>query len=386
MKMSRSFAALAGSRRSEPIVSATVPVPYGERADGFFHDGRSGDYGAFQSPQFHGQPQGYAPFGAGQAGLAPDFSAHQPRFSPVHHPAGKDLVEGGPSFTAQARSIFHAFGAVLSVALIVGSGVWVWQLVQRDVSGVPVVRALEGPLRVAPQVPGGQQAAHQGLSVTQLAGAEEVEGAGELILAPTASEFRSDDVLPVLPAADPDPIPGPRDEADPILMALQQAVAAPRTDAPPLGLNSPSASAVARSPRPLARGQAASPMPAQAASDIMPASFAMDDLAASLASSVAQGFGARDIDIDPSTIAVGTRLVQLGAYDDVESAHRAWDALKQRFSPLLDERGRVVEAAQSGGSTFYRLRAHGFSDERDARRFCAALVDQQIDCIPVLVR
>ena len=48
--------------------------------------------------------------------------------------------------------------------------------------------------------------------------------------------------------------------------------------------------------------------------------------------------------------------------------------------------GRVIEAAHSGGSVFYRLRAHGFNDERDARRFCAALIDQKMDCIPVLIR
>jgi hypothetical protein len=112
-----------------------------------------------------------------------------------------------------------------------------------------------------------------------------------------------------------------------------------------------------------------------------------NDLAASVASSVAMGLsGVRDVDIDPATIGPGTRLVQLGAYDDVAAARAAWDALSSRFSPLLDDRGRVIEAAHSGGSVFYRLRAHGFSDERDARRFCAALVDQQIDCIPVLIR
>jgi hypothetical protein len=35
---------------------------------------------------------------------------------------------------------------------------------------------------------------------------------------------------------------------------------------------------------------------------------------------------------------------------------------------------------------FYRLRAHGFADLSDARRFCAAFVAQNVDCIPVLNR
>ena len=33
---------------------------------------------------------------------------------------------------------------------------------------------------------------------------------------------------------------------------------------------------------------------------------------------------------------------------------------------------RVIQTAESGGRTFYRLRAAGFADEADARRFCSA--------------
>jgi hypothetical protein len=35
---------------------------------------------------------------------------------------------------------------------------------------------------------------------------------------------------------------------------------------------------------------------------------------------------------------------------------------------------------------FYRLRAHGFTDLSDARRFCAAFVAGGVDCIPVVTR
>ena len=46
----------------------------------------------------------------------------------------------------------------------------------------------------------------------------------------------------------------------------------------------------------------------------------------------------------------------------------------------------VVQSAQSGGRTFYRLRAHGFAGEDDARRFCAALLAENAACIPVAQR
>ena len=52
----------------------------------------------------------------------------------------------------------------------------------------------------------------------------------------------------------------------------------------------------------------------------------------------------------------------------------------------MTDKARVIEQAQSGGKVFYRLRAHGFRDISDARRFCAALVAEEIGCIPVLQR
>ena len=52
----------------------------------------------------------------------------------------------------------------------------------------------------------------------------------------------------------------------------------------------------------------------------------------------------------------------------------------------MAERARVIQRADRGGRVFYRLRANGFSDVNDARRFCALLVANNADCIPVTVR
>jgi hypothetical protein len=63
-----------------------------------------------------------------------------------------------------------------------------------------------------------------------------------------------------------------------------------------------------------------------------------------------------------------------------------WAVLQGRFGAAMDGKTRVIQAATSGGKTFYRLRAQGFGDLSDARRFCAALVAEGADCIPVVVR
>ncbi|MCC5957653.1 MAG: SPOR domain-containing protein [Natronohydrobacter sp.] len=371
------------ARHAEPVLSAARP---GYQA------------GAYPGWDQAASAQGYAPSpqaaaGAGWGAVPPQgYPAYaQPQAYPHPHPHLHPQTAQAPARGRQTSTVMHGLGAVLSVALIVGAGGWIWQIMKRDVAGVPVVRALEGPLRVSPENPGGRQAAHQGLSVNELAAATEETPREQIVLAPPPLDLTGDDLQRARPQETQH---SAEFEEQPIPVSLQQEVAMSEPGAgsgSALGINSPTRRAVTVSPRPPARNGAQLAASASRVASLGPvatdAAPLANDLAASVASSVAMGLsGVRDVDIDPATIGPGTRLVQLGAYDDVAAARAAWDALASRFSPLLDDRGRVVEAAHSGGSVFYRLRAHGFSDERDARRFCAALVDQQIDCIPVLIR
>ena len=92
------------------------------------------------------------------------------------------------------------------------------------------------------------------------------------------------------------------------------------------------------------------------------------------------------VDIDPKSLEVGTRLAQLGAYESAEVARSEWTRISAKFGEFFDDKARVVQRAESGGRIFYRLRAHGFEDLSDARRFCSALVAGNADCIPVTMR
>ena len=85
-------------------------------------------------------------------------------------------------------------GAAISLALLVGVGVWGYKLMVRDVSGVPVVRALDGPMRIQPENPGGRPADNQGLAVNAVAadGAAEAP-ADTLILAPQPVDLTAED-------------------------------------------------------------------------------------------------------------------------------------------------------------------------------------------------
>jgi hypothetical protein len=91
-------------------------------------------------------------------------------------------------------------------------------------------------------------------------------------------------------------------------------------------------------------------------------------------------------EVEPQSLPLGTRLAQLGAFESAEVARAEWDRLSVRLGDLLEGKSRVVQRAESGGRTFYRLRAVGFEDLADARRFCSALQAEKAECIPVVTR
>lgn len=90
------------------------------------------------------------------------------------HGLGEDsyVAQYGAAGNATAKSLTNMTniaGAVVSLALIAGVGVWGYKLMVRDVSGIPVVRAVQGDMRVRPEEPGGQLAMNQGLAVNAVA-------------------------------------------------------------------------------------------------------------------------------------------------------------------------------------------------------------------------
>ncbi len=301
----------------------------------------------------------------------------------------------GPGRVARLVSLT---GAVLSVALLAGVGVWSYRLMVRDVTGVPVIRALAGPLRESPDDPGGRQAAYQGLAVNTVAAEGGAAGAAQSIaLAPLPQELSDEDRSSGVLAARGAPITAPGSLA---LAAAPVAEVAPAPAAPQTASADPgslqilpaSVPGISRSPRPRARNATlAVARPAPVATTTLAAAPAVPGAADAQAEALLQELVTRlgapqVVDVDPASLTPGTRLVQLGAYDDEAAARDAWQALTARFPSYLENRGRIVESASAGGRVFYRLRAAGFADEPEARRFCSVLLADNVDCIPVLIR
>ena len=299
-------------------------------------------------------------------------------------------------------------GAAVSVALILGMAVWGYKLAVRDLNGIPVFRALAGPLRIAPDNPGGDVMAHQGLSVNAIASAGAAMPLPEsLTLAPKSAELAAEDVAGLiidsegsrttdiavdqtaaadLPLAASSGLAVSDIAASDIMAAQEIAIEAvlPQTQAEAVDLALAAA---------LADGAEA--FTDEAALDVTPVLVKstrprlrpVDAVATTTdVTDVQQVAAIAPLEIDPTTIVAGTRLVQLGAFDDELAARAEWAKLQGRFAELIAGKAMVVQSAQSGGRTFYRLRAHGFEDEGDARRFCAALLAENASCIPVAQR
>jgi hypothetical protein len=316
---------------------------------------------------------------------------------------GRSLSRGDPRLTAEtAQRYARIAGAVSSLALVIGLGYWGYRLAVRDVMGVPVIRALDGPMRITPEDPGGEIADNQGLAVNDVAAAGVATPLPDkLILAPRPVDLAEEDTagLAGLAPLETTPVAAPLapEGRDLALAAAPQTESASPTEvavdaaiAEALGLV-PDATAVAdEEPAalmiegPVLEDLAADPLPegAMAASPrprSRPSASTLTDEAAAVPPEVLGALA----EVDPATIPIGTRLVQFGAFTTADEARAEWVRLQGNFGELMANKGLVVQPATSGGRTFYRLRAQGFDDEDDARRFCAAFVAQGLTCIPV---
>jgi hypothetical protein len=296
--------------------------------------------------------------------------------------------EPGPERAKFIVRLTNLTGAALSLALLAGVGVWGTKMVMRDVSGVPVVRATEGPMREAPADPGGDAAANQGLAVNAVAAEGTAAApADRLVLAPPPLELSLEDVAPLTQAqeaapraemTEPEPQAAPEEVQNASMLALADQIAAGAAPMAPLEEEVTGADAVeVPEAEEVAGAQAVRPRARPAALTSVPEAIAL---------AVAAAQSAPSDEVDADTIPLGTRLAQLGAFDSAEVARAEWDRLAGRFGDFLDGKQRVIQRAESGGRTFYRLRAMGFADLGDARRFCSALVAERAECIPVVTR
>lgn len=325
--------------------------------------------------------------------------------------------DGAQPFSQRATTFVNYAGAACSLALLIGIGFWGYELIKRDVTGIPVVRAVEGDMRVAPDNPGGDVAAHTGLAVNAVAAeGEAADFEDTLLLAPRTQQLAAEDLeaQPTAEAGEVAPLddvpatevavsliediadtetPMSADEilalADRLATGVEQIEVSETQEQsnddavrsePEFEVIAATVPGVSTSLRPFIRPASLS-IPVSASADVDEA------VAAALASASSNaGPNNAEVSVLATDLPVGTKLVQLGAFPTPQDAAQLWTELQGTFGDYLVSKERVIQVAERGSSTFYRLRAMGFDDLTDARRFCAALEAGNAECIPVVIR
>lgn len=280
--------------------------------------------------------------------------------------------------------IFYWIGAVLSLSLLAGAIGWSYKLVVRDINQIPIVRAQLGPLRVAPDNPGGLTAANQGLSVTQLAVNEKPLLSDEINLAPAAEILNEETSASLLREVDK-------------LNQIDETYEIKEINAENTISLDGSSGAM--------KGETTSKTESLVAQVAFSQKKVEIENAVSLALSITSEFDPSLTSLRPKTrprsvqqnrelivskepmskLPIGSAIVQLGAFDSKSLAESEWLRFEKLLGSILAPKQMIIQKAESGGKIFYRLRASGFNDISDARQFCTAISDK-VACIPVVTR
>lgn len=348
---------------------------------------------------------------------------------------GHDQEQVG--LTSRLGKIVNYMGAVVSVTLVVGLGVWGYRLVTRDVSGVPVIRAMVGEARVAPADPGGELTRNTGLAVNAVPGGIlAVKPNDKVAIAPSATGLAEDDLamgeygavalLPGMlsegtPLADAnDPVIAMQDsevaarravaEAEAAALAAaaeREAAAALMADAPaaeaavngavtsidgtPADAGAISAAlAEANSTVQTAQAELEVAIPGALAQSSRPASRPARRVAAAAvppgaAAAAVPAQAQAPVPAPQASVASGGSVVQLGAFDSDAIARSEWNRIAGKSGGLFSGKGQIVQRYERDGRVFYRLRVAGFESNSAAEAFCSALKAKGTDCLAMRV-
>ncbi len=294
----------------------------------------------------------------------------------------------------------HIIGAAISLGVLLVLLGWGANTLMRDASGIPVVEALDGPIRVSPDEPGGIPASHQGLSVNSVAAnLSQPAISDDLRLAPQPVALTAEDQPTIVLQAQS---PQARPQALVSATAPLQA-AAPAIPTQPDGIDA-FAAELASLAQPLSDLPQSTVAAPQVVTSLSGSALPTQDVP-STASINQTGVIAQTtvrpqlrpaalVVADPgvatspfdAVVPAGTQLAQLGAFDSRAIAEREWARLSQKFASYLGGKSPLIQTTTTNGSTLHRLRVSGFAAAADARRFCGALSDQGGACYPVVMR
>jgi hypothetical protein len=332
----------------------------------------------------------------------------KPANKPAEKPAGNPLI--------------HWLGAMVSVGVLGLMVYWGLQLVQRDPNEVPVIRAMEGPARVLPEDPGGTKSSYTGLAVNSVQSEGEAEKPSDrVVLAPAPRSLLAEDV-PVKELAEDGAENRDQPVAELILNSIEDAISDGLSDDPqeqdavaklieledrqnedrpitltvrevPEGMRVDASGSGVQLVNDDETAEAAGVAQAEAPggtkyapkASLLP-KFRKNSAKLARIAAPATAPEPKPLAREVPEAPLGTRLIQLGAYDSRETALQEWVRISAKHHDLLGNKNFLVQFVETGGRQFYRLRAVGFADSTESKSMCSALIQRGAQCIPVVAR
>jgi len=257
---------------------------------------------------------------------------------------------------------------------------------------VPTIHAAEGPIKVRPENPGGQEIPFREYDINNRMKGEEASTRVENLLPPPEQAKAPPQGQPVREgaaapksAARTEPLlpePQPASPPQPVARAPDfKAAPAPQAAAsqPPAPTAPPPAKAVAQGPLQLVpkAQQAPAVEPVVAPPPPAPEATPAPAETASVAPS------ANPVPAAPQRVGAGWQ-VQLAAARDIKAAEAEGERLKSKHSDLLGSmRVAVMQADLGAKGVFYRVRLGPAKDQDQARAICAQLTKRGQGCLAV---
>lgn len=275
---------------------------------------------------------------------------------------GSRPVPGDPEQTSTSPKKIITAAIALGAVAAFGIGIWFAydQGVKRGASGAPpLIRADQGPAKVAPENPGGMQVPNQDKQIYERLGGNQqpaTPGTEKLLPPPERPS-----AAPTQPNATANAVTVPNRPAPATVpnQAPSSAAVPNRTDAPnPAAVTTPAPS------QPVAPKAEEKPAPA-------PATRTTTAPASTSAPSV--------------TATPGGRVkVQLASLKDQAAATATWNQLQKKFPDILGGLTPSYEKVEiAGKGTFVRLQAGPLKDRATAQNACQQLAAKNQGCIVV---
>ena len=291
-------------------------------------------------------------------------------------------------------SFLSIFGAIISLNLILWAGYWAYNLISRDINGIPIVAAQPGPLRVAPDVPGGIEAENIELAVTKIASQELPPNPQAVELAPYTAKLSADDITinqalkqkKLIDSQIEKRTQGHLQAAHPVL-SNEISLVPIKTS-----IESSDYTIVDNQSELVAAALAIALKPDR---DQLGNKVILEKIESNIIKPMPRPGSLRtklsslnsENSILPTlgSVESGLAVVQFGSFENKKRALAEWGRLSENLSVILDGRPKFVERIQRNGNEIYRLRLGGFVNIDDASRFCSAVISQE-NCVPIITK